>query len=461
MSCIIGAKIIIIILKIICTDVNLLLFLLNLQAQSVIGINFLLIMDVSEVRQLFPALGRRVYGKPLVYFDNAATVQRPQQVMDEWLRMTSGCNANIHRAVHILAEEATSAYEQARDSVAKFINAPDRSSIIFTSGVTASINLVAFSFGEAFVSENDEVIVTEEEHHSNIVPWQMMCRRKKAVMKVLPVDENGRLKVELLEGMLTDRTRIVAVTHISNVLGIVNPVKDIVSVCHRHNVPVLVDGAQGVVHCKVDVRDLGCDFYAFSGHKIYAATGTGVLYGKKSLLDAMPPYMGGGEMVGTVKFSGTTYAPLPLKFEAGTQNIAGVATLTPALALAEKLNSDSALGEYSDSVRDFLLDYFMSDGRIRLYGIPEKEKTCLDCGAESGEKIPLFSFSVKGVHHEDLALLLDKMGVAVRSGQMCAEPLMDRYGVTGMLRASLAPYNTMEEAEYFVKCLDKAIKMLG
>ena len=290
MSCIIGAKIIIIILKIICTDVNSLLFLLNLQAQSVIGINFLLIMDVSEVRQLFPALGRRVYGKPLVYFDNAATVQRPQQVMDEWLRMTSGCNANIHRAVHILAEEATSAYEQARDSVAKFINAPDRSSIIFTSGVTASINLVAFSFGEAFVSENDEVIVTEEEHHSNIVPWQMMCRRKKAVMKVLPVDENGRLKVELLEGMLTDRTRIVAVTHISNVLGIVNPVKDIVSVCHRHNVPVLVDGAQGVVHCKVDVRDLGCDFYAFSGHKIYAATGTGVLYGKKSLLDAMPPY---------------------------------------------------------------------------------------------------------------------------------------------------------------------------
>ncbi len=461
MSCIIGAKIIIIILKIICTDVNSLLFLLNLQAQSVIGINFLLIMDVSEVRQLFPALGRRVYGKPLVYFDNAATVQRPQQVMDEWLRMTSGCNANIHRAVHILAEEATSAYEQARDSVAKFINAPDRSSIIFTSGVTASINLVAFSFGEAFVSENDEVIVTEEEHHSNIVPWQMMCRRKKAVMKVLPVDENGRLKAELLEGMLTDRTRIVAVTHISNVLGIVNPIKDIVSVCHRHNVPVLVDGAQGVVHRKVDVRDLGCDFYAFSGHKIYAATGTGVLYGKNSLLDAMPPYMGGGEMVGTVKFSGTTYAPLPLKFEAGTQNIAGAATLTPALALAEKMNSDSALVEYSDRVRDFLLDYFMSDGRIRLYGIPEKKKVCLDCGTESGEKIPLFSFSVKGVHHEDLALLLDKMGVAVRSGQMCAEPLMDRYGVTGMLRASLAPYNTMEEAEYFVKCLDKAIKMLG
>lgn len=425
-----------------------------------VDINRLLIMDVSEVRQFFPALERQVYGKPLVYFDNAATVQRPQQVMDEWLRMTSVCNANIHRAVHLLAEEATSSYEDARETVARFINAPDKNQIIFTSGVTASINLVAFSFGEAFVSENDEVIVTQAEHHSNIVPWQMMCQRKKAILKVLPVDEKGHLKTEMLEQLLTDRTRIVAVTHISNVLGIVNPIKEIIGICHRHNVPVLVDGAQGIVHCKVDVQDLDCDFYAFSGHKVYAATGTGVLYGKKNLLEAMPPYMGGGEMVGTVKFSATTYAPVPLKFEAGTQNIAGTSTLKPALELAEKLNSDSSLAEYADNVRDFLLYSFMSDDRIRLYGIPVGRKND-DCGKSQEEKIPLFSFSVKGVHHEDLALVLDKMGIAVRSGQMCAEPLMDRYGVTGMLRASLAPYNTMEEAEYFIKCLDKAIKMLS
>lgn len=425
-----------------------------------VDINRLLIMDVSEVRQFFPALERQVYGKPLVYFDNAATVQRPQQVMDEWLRMTSVCNANIHRAVHLLAEEATSSYEDARETVARFINAPDKNQIIFTSGVTASINLVAFSFGEAFVSENDEVIVTQAEHHSNIVPWQMMCQRKKAILKVLPVDEKGHLKTEMLEQLLTNRTRIVAVTHISNVLGIVNPIKEIIGICHRHNVPVLVDGAQGIVHCKVDVQDLDCDFYAFSGHKVYAATGTGVLYGKKNLLEAMPPYMGGGEMVGTVKFSATTYAPVPLKFEAGTQNIAGTSTLKPALELAEKLNSDSSLAEYADNVRDFLLYSFMSDDRIRLYGIPVGRKND-DCGKSQEEKIPLFSFSVKGVHHEDLALVLDKMGIAIRSGQMCAEPLMDRYGVTGMLRASLAPYNTMEEAEYFIKCLDKAIKMLS
>ena len=417
-------------------------------------------MDVSEVRQFFPALERQVYGKPLVYFDNAATVQRPQQVMDEWLRMTSVCNANIHRAVHLLAEEATSSYEDARETVARFINAPNKNQIIFTSGVTASINLVAFSFGEAFVSENDEVIVTQAEHHSNIVPWQMMCQRKKAILKVLPVDDKGHLKTEMLEQLLTDRTRIVAVTHISNVLGIVNPIKEIIGICHRHNVPVLVDGAQGIVHCKVDVQDLDCDFYAFSGHKVYAATGTGVLYGKKNLLEAMPPYMGGGEMVGTVKFNATTYAPVPLKFEAGTQNIAGTSTLKPALELAAKLNSDSSLAEYADNVRDFLLYSFMSDDRIRLYGIPVGRKND-DCGKSQEEKIPLFSFSVKGVHHEDLALVLDKMGIAVRSGQMCAEPLMDRYGVTGMLRASLAPYNTMEEAEYFIKCLDKAIKMLS
>lgn len=405
---------------------------------------------VEEIRRLFPALSRKVYGKDLVYFDNAATSQRPQSVLDMWNRISSESNANIHRAVHRLADEATQAYEQARDCVKNFVNARSREEIVFTSGTTAAVNLVAFSFGEAFVNEGDEIVVTEAEHHSNIVPWQMLCKRKGAVLKVLPVDDSGHLMLQKLDDILSDRTRIMAVTHISNVLGLINPVKEIIERCHSRNIPVLVDGAQGAVHCKVDVQDMDCDFYVFSGHKLYAATGTGVLYGKKELLDAMPPYMGGGEMVGTVTFDETTYAPLPMKFEAGTQNFASTATFKPAIEFINLLN-DNNLIENSDKIRDYILEKLSSDSRICLYGVP--------CGTND-EKIPLFSFTVSGVHHEDLALILDKMGIAVRSGQMCAEPLMNRFGVTGMLRVSLAPYNTMEEAEYFVKCLDKAINML-
>ena len=405
---------------------------------------------LQEIRDMFPALSRKVYGKDLVYLDNAATSQRPQAVIDLWNEITARSNANIHRAVHRLADEATQAYEGARDAVRQFINAEFREEVIMTSGTTASINLVAFSFGEAFVSEGDEVVVSAVEHHSNIVPWQLMCERKGAVLKVLPVDDDGHLMVEKLSGLLTDRTKIVAISHISNVLGIINPVKDIINICHSKGVPVLVDGAQGIVHCKVDVQDLDCDFYAFSGHKLYAATGTGVLYGKRKWLEAMPPYMGGGEMVGTVTFEKTTYAPLPMKFEAGTQNFASTATLKPAIDIANELINKELIDNI-DSIRDYLLDFFHKDERISLYGVPR---------GTNDEKIPLFSFSVKGVHHEDLALILDKMGVAVRSGQMCAEPLMDRFGVTGMLRVSFAPYNTMEEAEYFVKCLNRAIEML-
>ena len=407
-------------------------------------------MVVNEIREMFPALSRKVYGKDLVYFDNAATSQRTQSVIDEWNRISAESNANIHRAVHRLADEATQAYETARDAVKDFLNASAREEIVFTSGTTAAINLVAFCFGEAFVGEGDEVIVTEAEHHSNIVPWQMMCQRKGAVLKVLPVDDSGHLMVEKLDELITARTKIMAVTHISNVLGIINPVKDIIEKCHSKGVAVLVDGAQGAVHCRVDVQDIDCDFYVFSGHKLYAATGTGALYGKKKWLEAMPPYMGGGEMVGTVKFSGTTYAPLPMKYEAGTQNFASAATLKPAIEFINLLN-DSELIKYNDSVRDYLLEELTKDERIRLYGVPR---------GTNEEKIPLFSFTVEGVHHEDLALILDKMGIAVRSGQMCAEPVMDRFGVTGMLRASVAPYNTMEEAEYFVKCLNRAINML-
>ena len=407
-------------------------------------------MLVNDVRNMFPVLSRKIYGKDLVYFDNAATSQRPQSVIDEWNRISSESNANIHRAVHRMADEATQAYEASRDAVKEFLNAEFREEIIFTSGTTASVNLVAFCFGEAFVKEGDEVLVTEAEHHSNIVPWQMMCQRKGASLKVLPVDDSGHLQVDKLDSLLTEKTKIMAVTHISNVLGLVNPVKEIIEICHSKGVAVLVDGAQGAVHCKVDVRELDCDFYVFSGHKLYAATGTGVLYGKRKWLEAMPPYMGGGEMVGTVKFTGTTYAPLPMKFEAGTQNFASAATLKPAIKLLNLLN-DKELNLYSEGIRDFILQYLTADERIRLFGVPR---------GTSDEKIPLFSFAVNGVHHEDLALILDKMGIATRSGQMCAEPLMDRFGVTGMLRISLAPYNTMEEAEYFVKCLDKAIDML-
>ena len=406
-------------------------------------------ISVNEIRQMFPLLSRQIYGKQLIYFDNAATSQRPQSVLDLWNRLSTQSNANIHRGIHRLSEEATAEYENTRDYVRQFLNAQHREEIVFTSGTTAAINLVAFSFGEAFVGEGDEVIVSEVEHHSDIVPWQMMCQRKKAVLKVLKVDDSGHLMVDSLNSLITKRTKIVAVTQISNVLGIVNPIDRIVEICHSKGVPVLVDGAQGIVHHGMDVTKTDCDFYAFSGHKIYAATGVGVLYGKKKWLDRMPPYMGGGEMISTVKFSGTTYAPLPEKFEAGTQNFTGVPTLRPAIEMALMMR-DESLTKYCDGVKEYLMEELMKDERITLYGVP----------SSMAEKIPLFSISVKGAHHEDLALILDKMGIAARSGQMCAEPCMDRFGVTGMLRLSLAPYNTMEEAEYFIKSLDKAVKML-
>lgn len=406
-------------------------------------------ISVNEIRQMFPLLSRQIYGKQLIYFDNAATSQRPQSVLDLWNRLSTQSNANIHRGIHRLSEEATAEYENTRDYVRQFLNAQHREEIVFTSGTTAAINLVAFSFGEAFVGEGDEVIVSEVEHHSDIVPWQMMCQRKKAVLRGLKVDDSGHLMVDSLNSLITERTKIVAVTQISNVLGIVNPIDRIVEICHSKGVPVLVDGAQGIVHHGMDVTKTDCDFYAFSGHKIYAATGVGILYGKKKWLDKMPPYMGGGEMISTVKFSGTTYAPLPEKFEAGTQNFTGVPTLRPAIEMALMMR-DESLTKYCDGVKEYLMEELLKDERIALYGVPSSME----------EKIPLFSISVKGAHHEDLALILDKMGIAARSGQMCAEPCMDRFGVTGMLRLSLAPYNTMEEAEYFIKSLDKAVKML-
>lgn len=406
-------------------------------------------MQISELRQQFPQLSELVYSKPLVYLDNAATALRPQSVVQKWTDISQKHNANIHRAVHYAASVATQEYESARDAVSAFINARSREEIVFTSGTTASINLLAFTFGEAFVNEGDEIVVSEAEHHSNIVPWQLMCQRKKAVLKVIPIKDDGSLDIDVLNELITEKTKLLSVAHISNVLGIINPVKDIINICHSKGCRVLIDGAQGIVHTRVDVQELDCDFYAFSGHKIYAAPGTGVLYGKKELLDQMPPYMGGGEMVGNVRWTGTTYAPLPLKFEAGTQNFASVPTFRPALEIAQQMRAQEFENQEYKIV-EYLSKALSEIEGLRIYGLPE----------DLNKKIALFSFSVEQIHHEDLALILDKMGIAVRSGQMCAEPLMDRFGVTGMLRASFAPYNTIEEAEFFVASLKKAINML-
>lgn len=406
-------------------------------------------MSIEELRSCFPQLGVRVYGKKLVYLDNAATSLRPRSVLDRWYELSSSCSANLHRAVHKIAADATGQYEDAREAVRKFLNAERQSEIIFTSGTTHSINLVAYSFSEAYIREGDEVIVCECEHHSDIVPWQFACERKGATLKVLPVDEDGYPRLDVLKSLLTQKTRILCIAQISNVLGLENPVEEIVDICHSKGCKVLVDGAQGVLHSCTDVRKLGCDFYAFSGHKLFASPGTGVLYGRRELLEKMPPFLGGGEMIGNVSFTRTTFAPLPQKFEAGTQNISGTPTLVQGKAMLEAMKDKQIRSEY-EAVRDYVLKALTEDGRIRLFGVPRG----------TSDKVALFSFVVEGAHHEDLALILDKMGVAVRSGQMCAEPLMDRYGVSGMVRASFLPYNTLEEAEYFIKSLDRAIDML-
>ena len=398
---------------------------------------------MCDLRNEFPQLGRTVYGKPLVYLDNAATSLRPRSVTACWDEISSMRTANLHRAVHRVATEATEAYEAARDAVHEFINAPEREEVIFTSGATHSLNLAAWSFGEAFIGEGDEILVDEAGHHSNIVPWQMLCRRKGAVLKVLPVDESGALRLDLLPTLLSSRTRLVCVAHVSNVLGLVNPVREIADAAHAAGAKLLMDGAQGIVHQKVDVQALGCDFYAFSGHKMYGAPGTGVLWGRRALLEQMPPMFGGGEMIQTVRWEETTYAPLPQKFEAGTQNISGTPCFVPAIECLRSMQQDECITEH-------VYRELTAMPGVRLFGTTP----------DLSRKVPVFSIAVDGAHHEDLALILDKMGVAVRSGQMCAEPLMDRFGVTGMLRASFAPYNTMQEAEYFLSSLRKAISML-
>ena len=402
---------------------------------------------IALIRTHFPALQQQVYGKPLVYLDNAATAQKPQSVLSLLSEMEGMTNGNIHRAVHHLSAKCTDLYEAARQTVCRYIGAAHEHEVIFTSGATAAINLVAFSFGEAFVKQGDVILVGEAEHHANVVPWQLLCGRKGATVRVLPIDEEGKLQMELLPDLLDERVRLVAISHISNVLGLVNPVKEVVRVAHGRGIPVLIDGAQGIVHKNVDVQDLDCDFYLFSGHKLYGPTGTGVLYGKERWLEKMPPWQGGGDMIASVSFTGTTYAPLPLKFEAGTPNFIGQAGLGAAIEYLKSLNI-SAIEAHAQRLTQTGMDLLQKIEGLRMYGVGA-------CG-----KIPLFSFSVAGVHATDMAMLLDKMGFAVRSGQMCAEPVLAKFGQTSLLRASFAIYNTQEELFRFVEALQRIILML-
>ena len=390
-----------------------------------------------------PILSRRIYGRDLIYLDNAATSQKPQSVIDMEARIWRESNANIHRAMHTLSGEMTDLYEEGREAVRRFIGASSREEVIFTSGATASLNLLARCFTERYVTSGDKVIVSEAEHHSNIVPWQIVLAGKGASLEVLPVDEKGEISLEEFGKMLDPRVKLVSVAHISNVLGIVNPVEDIIRIAHSKGIPVALDGAQGIVHEKVDVQKLDCDFYAFSGHKIYAPTGTGVLYGKMKYLEEMPPFMGGGDMIDKVTFEKTTFAPLPLKYEAGTPNFVAAACYAPALEYAASAAVDP-------EIVPFLLEELPKIEGLRLYGTPQ----------DVARKAPVFSFTVEGTHPSDIAQILDKLGIAVRSGHVCAEPLMARYGITGVCRASFAPYNTLQEAEAFVKALRRAVDML-
>ena len=408
---------------------------------------------ISEVRSHFPALETSMNGRRLVYLDNAATTQKSREVLEFISGAMVNKNANVHRSMYALSDLATEAYEAAREKVRSFINAPERENIIFTSGTTASINLVASSFCQAFLKEGDAVLIEADSHHSNIVPWQLAAQRVGAFIKVLPIDGSGNLCTNLAESLLTPEVKIVALTQVSNVLGVENTIAEIIKIAHKKGIPVLVDGAQGVVHSEVDVQKMDCDFYAFSAHKIYGATGVGILYGKRDWLEKMPPYMGGGDMVETVTYQKTTYAPLPLKFEAGTPNFTGAASLLPALETAEYLRGGIVGEEVKKEERaivSFMMEKLSQIPDIEIYGTPD----------DLEKKHPIFSFNVKGVNAGDMAQILDKMGVAVRSGLMCAEPLINSFGATSALRASFAPYNTLEEADYFVQCLQRALQML-
>lgn len=403
-------------------------------------------LDINHIRHDFPILSEKIYGKPLVYLDNAATTQKPQCVLDKIVEMYATQNANIHRGVHYLSQQATLAHEAARQTIATFIGAHDVNEIVFTRGTTESINLLASVFTERFCQPDDEIVVTQMEHHSNIVPWQMAAERHRLRLRIAPIDERGDLRLDELEKLLNNRTRLVAVAHVSNVLGTINPVKRIIEMAHAHGAKVLVDGAQAVAHLPVDVTDLDADFYAFSGHKIYGPTGIGVLYGKADLLDALPPYQGGGEMIQNVTFAQTTYNELPYKFEAGTPDFVGSVALAEALNYMDSIGR-SAIFAYEDDLLRYAEQRLREIPNMRIFGT-------------SDAKSSVISFLVGHVHPYDLGMLLDKTGVAVRTGHHCAQPLIDLLGIPGTVRASFALYNTTDEIDYFVEQLQRCLTIL-
>jgi len=403
--------------------------------------------DVDEVRRDFPILREKVYGKPLVYLDNAATSQKPQLVIETLQKYYSLENANIHRGIHFLSERATQAYEDARAKVRGFLNAAERREIIFVRGTTEGINLVAQSYGRKFIGEEDEIILSAMEHHSNIVPWQILCEQVGARLRIIPMNDDGELLIDEYERLLSDRTKLVAVTHLSNALGTINPIKQIIQIAHRGGVPVLVDGAQAVPHLKVDVRDLDCDFYAFSGHKLYGPTGVGVLYGKASLLDAMPPYQGGGDMIRSVTFETTLYNVLPYKFEAGTPNIAGGIGLGAAIDYLSQVGLD-LVTEYERELLDYATEAVSTITGVQIIGTAR-------------EKAGILSFVLEGVHAHDVGTILDQEGIAIRTGHHCAMPVMQRFGVPATARASLAFYNTREEVDALVGAIHKVKRMFS
>ena len=379
--------------------------------------------DIDKVRGDFPILGRQVYKKPLVYLDNGATTQKPEVVTDTLQELYRCENSSIHRGIHYLSGQMTIRYEAARETVRRFLNAASEKEIIFTSGATGSINTLAFSFGELFVSEGDEILVSEMEHHSNIVPWQMLCRRKGATLKVIPINELGELELEKLDEMLGAKTRLVAIAHASNALGTINPVKEVIRQAHAKNIPVMLDGAQMVQHGAVDVQDLDCDFYVFSSHKIFGPTGSGVFYGKEKWLEELPPYQGGGDMVDQVSFAETTYNTLPFKFEAGTTHYTGAIGLAAALEYVMGLGPEGIVEHETELTRHALEELGNIPG-LSLYG-------------NAANRIPVFSFLLDGIHSYDAGMILDKMGIAVRTGTHCAQPVMDRFGINGTIRASM------------------------
>ncbi len=404
------------------------------------------ILDIQSIRSSFPILSRKVKDKPLVYFDNAATTQKPQVVIDALTDYYKLYNANIHRGIHSLAEEATAAYEATRDTVRDFINAEYREEIIFTRGVTESINLVAYSWGKANLKPGDEIIISGMEHHSNIVPWQLIAESTGAILKVIPVSDKGELIIEEFYALLSDRTKFVSIVHASNALGTINPVKEIIAAAHNKGALVLVDGAQSSVHLDIDVQDLDCDFFAISSHKVYGPTGIGVLYGKKSILENMPPFMGGGEMIKEVSFEGSTWNDLPYKFEAGTPNIADTVALKAAIDFVAGIGKEN-IRAHEDQLLQYATAQLKSIDGVKLIG-------------EAKHKVSVASFVIDGVHPQDVGILLDNQGVAVRTGHHCTQPLMKRFGIPGTIRASFAMYNTMEEIDVMIQALNKAIKLL-